>query len=98
MVRIRSKGSSGSSSSELGSIEIAEQSESLLRQREKDVVLARKVAVDRGRAVFDSLGNLADGNVLVTLGDEQFPGGVENSTPYRLAVALLAFLNAHGAS
>ena len=57
---------------------IAQQPESLFGQREEDVVLAREVEVDGGGAVLDPFGDLADRDVLVALGDEQFAGGVEN--------------------
>src|SRR2546430_7523300 len=47
---------------------VPEQAEALLGECEEDVVLAREVAVDRGRAVLDAFGNLADGDVAEPFG------------------------------
>ena len=74
---------------------VPEQAEALLRECEEDVVLAREVAVDRGGAVLDALGNLADGDVAEPFGHEELPGGVENRAPYCFAVAFLPFFDAH---
>ncbi len=46
---------------------VAEQPEAFLREREEDVVLAGKVAVDGGGAVLDALGDLADRDVAESL-------------------------------
>ncbi len=73
----------------------AEQSEPFFGQREEDVVLAREVAVDRGRTVFDTLRDLTDGDVLVSLGHEELACGIENGSPDRLAVAFLSFFDSH---
>src|SRR5207237_8228645 len=74
---------------------IAKQTETFLRERIEDVVLAREVAVDRGRAVFDALGNLANRNVLKALGHEQSARGVEHRAAHGYAVAFLAFFDPH---
>ena len=71
---------------------------SLFGEREEDVVLAREVPVDGGRAVLDSLGNLANRDVLVSLVDEQLARRVEDGAPNGFAVALLSFFDAHLAS
>ena len=42
---------------------VTEDAEALLGEREEDVVLAREVAVDRGGAVFDAIGDLPHRNV-----------------------------------
>ncbi len=57
---------------------VEEQVEAFLGQREEDVVLAREIAVDRGRAVLDTVGDLPDRDVLVSLGDKQVPSRIEN--------------------
>src|SRR5688572_7181841 len=64
-----------------------------LRQREEDVVLAREIAVDRTRAVFDALRNLSYRDVVIPLGDEEIPGRVQNGSGDSLALALLTFFN-----
>ena len=71
------------------------QAESVFGQGEEDVVLALEVAVDGGGAVFDALGNLADRDVLIALGDEEVARGVEDGLPDRLALAFVAFLDSH---
>ena len=69
--------------------------EALFGECEEDIVLARELAVNRGGAVFDALGNLADGDVAVALRDEQvarcFQDGVSNG----LTLAILTFSDAH---
>ena len=72
-----------------------QQMEAFLGERKEDVVLRRKVAVERCRAVFDALGNLSNRNVLVTLVDEQLARRVENRSADGLPVPFLAFLDAH---
>ena len=47
-------------------------------EREKDVVLAGVIAVDRGGAVFDAFGDLADRDALVAFCNEQVARGVED--------------------
>ena len=59
-------------------VHAAEQPEAFLGEGEEDVVLRREVAVDRGRAVLDPVGDLADGDVLVALGDEELPGRIQD--------------------
>src|SRR5439155_5372099 len=78
----------------LAAAAVAEQPEALFGERKKDVVLAREVAVNRRGAVFDPLRNLADRHVLKALADEQLARGVEDRSPHRFAVALLAFFDA----
>src|SRR6185295_48222 len=73
----------------LGVVAGVQQAEAFLRERVEDVVLAGKVPVDGGGAVFDLLGDLPDGDVPVAFADEQLARGVENRTLYRLAIALL---------
>src|SRR6266487_6175124 len=74
---------------------IAEQPEPFLGEREKDVVLARKVAVDGRRAVLDALRDFSNRHVPVALGREEIARGVENGSTDGLPVALLAFLDPH---
>src|SRR5207342_2299875 len=74
---------------------VAQQAKTLFGQREEDVVLAGKVAIDGGRAVFNALGDLADRHVLVALGDEEVAGCVENRAPHGFPVSLLTFFDAH---
>src|SRR6185503_4388862 len=69
---------------------VAEDAEALLGEGEEDVVLALEVAVDRGRAVVDAVGNLAHRDVLVPLLDEEVAGGIENGLLDALPVAFLA--------
>jgi hypothetical protein len=76
--------------------ELEQLAEALLGEREEDVVLAREVAVDRARAVFDALGDPADRDVAVALGDEQLPRGVENAPPDVLTFPGVALLGSHG--
>ena len=75
---------------------VAEEPHALFSERDEDLVLRRKVAVDRRGTVFDALGDLAHGDVLVALADEEVAGGVENGAPDRFAVAFVAFFDAHG--
>ncbi len=72
-----------------------EQTEAFLRERIKDVVLAWEVPVDGGGAVFDFLGDLADGDVAVALADEQLPGRIEDGPVDSFAISLLTFFDAH---
>src|SRR4051794_33579615 len=74
---------------------IAEQAEPFLGEREKDVVLARKVAVDGRRAVLDALRDLSNRHVSVALCREQIARGVENGATDGFPVALLAFFDPH---
>ena len=72
-----------------------EDSEPLFGERQEDVVLAGKIAVDRGRAVLDLLRDLPDRDVLVTLGDKQIARGVQNRPGDRLPFPLLPLLDSH---
>jgi hypothetical protein len=74
---------------------VAEQPEPFFGEREKDVVLARKVAVDCGRAIFDALRDLSNRDVSVPFDGEQFAGGVEDSSTDGFPIALLALFNPH---
>ena len=85
-------GGSASSASESA---VVEQTEPFFGESEKDVVLRREVAVDRRRTVFDPFGDLADGDVLIPLADEELARGVENGAANRLAVTFVSFFNAH---
>ena len=69
--------------------------ESFLGEREEDVVLTGEVAVDRRRAVLDALGDLADRDLSVTLGDEEVPRCGENGVADREPLSVLSFLDAH---
>src|SRR5260221_11346579 len=69
----------------------AEQPEALFGERVEDVVLAGEVSVEGGRAVFDTLGDLADGHVAVALGHEELAGGIEDGPAHCLAISLLTF-------
>jgi hypothetical protein len=75
-----------------------EHAESLFRQRHEDVVLAREVAVDRGRAVLDLLGDLPDRDVPVALGDEKVPRRIQNRAGDSFALAFLSFFDSHPAN
>src|SRR5262249_12118714 len=79
----------------LGVSRIAQQAKPLLGEGEEDVVLARKVAVNRGRAVFDPLGDLPDGDVREPFGDEELARGIQDGSAYGFAIALVAFLDSH---
>ena len=79
-----------------GVVRIAEQPEAFLGERVEDVVLAGKVAVNRGGAVLDAFGDLSDRDILIALGDEQFARGVENRAPDGFVVPFLSFSDAHG--
>ena len=74
---------------------VVEALEAFLGQREEDVVLAGEVAVDRGRAVLDALGDLADGDLPVALGDEEVAGRGENGLADGVPLSVLSFLDAH---
>src|SRR5262245_41855335 len=67
--------------------------EPFLRERVEDVVLAREVAVDGRWAVLDALGDLADRDVVVPLGDEQGARRIEDRPCDRLALPLLTFFD-----
>src|SRR5687767_6797608 len=67
--------------------------EPFLGEGEKDVVLAREIAVDRRRAVFDAVRYLADRDVLVALGDEEVPCRIEDGPGHGLALAFLTFFD-----
>lgn len=71
-----------------------QQPEALLGKRQEDVVLAREVPVDGRRAVFDFLGDLADRDVVIALGDEQLARGIENRPRDSLPISFLPFLDA----
>jgi hypothetical protein len=70
-----------------------QQVEPFLGEGEEDVVLAWEVAVDRSRAVFDTIGDLADRHVLIALCYEEIARGVQNRPCDRLALTLLTFLD-----
>jgi hypothetical protein len=53
-----------------GEVGRAEQAEALLRQREEDVVLRRKVTVDRAGAVLDLGRDVPDRDLRVSIGDK----------------------------
>ena len=72
-----------------------ESPEPLFGEREEDVVLAGEIAVDGGGAVLDPLGDLANGNVAVALGDEEVASGVEDGFPNGLPFAVLSFFDTH---
>ncbi len=67
--------------------------EAFLGEGEEDVVLAGEVAVDRCRAVFDFLRDLADRDVLIALCDEEVAGGVQDSARGRFTFPFLSFLD-----
>ena len=69
------------------------QPETFLSQREKDVVLAGEIAVNRSWAVFDPLGYFPDRYVVITLGDEQVPGCIQNRPRNRLPLPFLTFFD-----
>ena len=73
------------------SAEREQQAEPFLGERQEDVVLAREIAVDGGRAVLDPLGDLANGDVLVAVADEEVARGIQNGSANSLAVAFLSF-------
>ena len=73
---------------------LEEEAEALFGKREEDVVLAGEVTVDGRRAVFDPLGDLADGNLMVAVGHEELAGGVQDGPGHRLALAFLPFFDA----
>jgi hypothetical protein len=75
-----------------------EDSEPLFGERQEDVVLAGKIAVDGGRAVLNLLRDLADRDVLVTLGDKQIARSVQNRPGDRLPFPFLTFLDSHSGS
>ena len=66
--------------------------EAFFGEREEDVVLAREIAVDRGRAVFDLFRDLADGDVPIALRDEQLARRIQNRPGNRLPLPLLRSL------
>ncbi len=76
-------------------VDTAQQPEALFGEREKNVVLGREVAVDGGRAVLDPLGDLADRDVLIALGDEQLARRIENGAADGFAIPFLTFFDAH---
>ena len=76
-------------------VNAAQQPETLFGEREEDVVLRWEVAVDRGRAVLDPVGDLPDGDVLVALGDEQVARRIENGSADGFPVSFLTFFDAH---
>ena len=59
-----------------------QQPKPFFRERKEDVVLAREITIDCGRAVFDALGDLANRNVLKAFGDEQIARGVQDGPPH----------------
>ena len=75
-----------------------EDSEPLFSERQEDVVLAGKIAINGGGAVLDLLGDFSDGDVLVALGDEQLARSVQNRPGDRLPFPLMPFLDSHAFS
>ena len=75
------------------SAEREQQPEAFLGEREEDVVLAGEVAVDGRRAVLDALGDLADGDFLVSVGDEELARRIQNRSGDRLPVPFLTFFH-----
>lgn len=71
--------------------------EALFGEGQENIVLAGKVAVDRSWAVFDFLGNLADGDVLISLGDEEIPRGVQYGAGGCDALPFVPFPDPHAA-
>src|SRR5437763_1375372 len=71
-----------------------EQAEALFGERKEDVVLAREVAVDGGRAVLDAIGDLANRDFLVAVRDEELAGCIEDRPCDRLAVPFVSFFDA----
>ena len=67
-------------------------------QREEDVVFTGEIAVDRGGAVFDPLGNLADRDVVIALGDEQVSSRIQNGPRNCLPLPSLTFLDSQKSS
>ena len=67
--------------------------EALFGKRQEDVVLAWEIPINRRRAVFDFFGDFPDGNVSISLGDEQLAGGVENRPGDRLPLPFLTFFD-----
>src|SRR4029453_19679850 len=59
-----------------------QQTKTFLGKGKVNVVLTGEVAVNRRRAVLDSLGDLSDGDVLVALRDKQLSSGVGNAGPH----------------
>ena len=53
-----------------GGAAIAEEPEAFFGEAKEDVVLAREIAVNRGRTVFDALGDFSNRDVLEALTDE----------------------------
>ena len=72
---------------------LEKEAEAFFRQREEDVVLAREIAVNGGRAVLDALGDFSDRNLRVALLDEELPGGIENGPRNSLPLAFLTFFD-----
>jgi len=64
-------------------------------ERANDGHLVREVQVDRGRRVLDRLGDLAHGDALVTLGDEELASGVEDLSPELVLLPAAAILGSH---
>ncbi|HUU35976.1 MAG TPA: hypothetical protein VMW48_18050 [Vicinamibacterales bacterium] len=75
-----------------GSVELAE---AFRRQSKEDVVLAGEVAVNSRRAVLDTFGDLADGDVPVALGHEQIARRGQDAVVDGLFLAVLTFSDAH---
>ena len=61
----------------------------------EELILVGEVNVDRGGRVLDLLRYAAHGDALVALGDEEFPGRVENLVPRFRLLAFASFLDSH---
>ena len=70
--------------------------EALFGEGEENLVLAREVAVDGGRAVLNTFGDAPHRHRAIAFGDEQLARGVEDGVPHGRAIAVLAFLDSHG--
>jgi hypothetical protein len=73
----------------------ADKLQALLGEREENVFLAREVAVDRARAIFNLLGDFAHRYVRVALVEEERARGVQNLAPDCFAFPTLTLSNAH---
>jgi hypothetical protein len=70
--------------------------EALLVHGVENLVLVLEIQVDRGRAVLDAVGNLADGGFFVAFLDEQVHGGLKDQVLHFLLFPFLPFSNSHG--
>ena len=61
----------------------------------KEFLLVRKVDVDRGRRVFDPLCNLPHRYAFESLGDEEFPGSIEDLVSRFRLLAFASLFDSH---